>query len=131
MTTLYRAAKETYMERGTASFSADRSVAEAYTDNPSFGGSTIYTVDADLSDMLDLVDGDMPRWLERHVEKMGAIELAQAITAPWAKTYTMLAERGYRWVRFADDFPEGAVTIARVVLGDDSDDDLMDAMSEA
>lgn len=130
--TIYRAANDTSMERGTASFAECIEVARAYQDNPNFGGANLYTVTVDIADgeLLDLTDRT-PRWLRERIEAMGGVELAWAITAPSTRIYRDLMERGYRWVRFADDYPEGAITTARIVDGDSSDDDLEQAMTLA
>jgi hypothetical protein len=128
--TLYRAANTTDLEGGTASFSEDLATARAYLDNPSFGGSTMYRVTVEIVDgeMLDLVDGDMPEWLEERISRLGAAEMAWAITAPSTGIYRMLLARGIRWVRFTDDYPEGAVTVCRVVDNDEGDYEIEQAM---
>lgn len=130
--TLYRAANSTDLDRGTASFSESRATAEAYLDNPNFGGSTLYTLTVEIADgeLLDLTDRT-PRWLRERIEAMGAVELAWAITAPSTRIYRELLERGIRWVRFADDYPADAITLARVVDCDDSDDEVSAAMVAA
>jgi hypothetical protein len=90
----------------------------------------MYRVTVEIADgeMLDLVDGDMPEWLEERISRLGAAEVAWAITAPSTGIYRMLLARGIRWVRFADDYPEGAVTICRVVDNDEGDYEIEQAM---
>lgn len=132
MTTIYRAADSDDIRVGY-SFSEVRETAEAYRHNPGFGGSTMWQAEVELTDVLDLTDAD-DVWQalsdaagetispDRH-----QYHLPRALTAD-DSVCDLLAAAGYRWVRFVDDFPEGAVTI--VPVSSEAADEAEEAMVE-
>lgn len=132
---LYRAADNTNCDYlGTTSFAARIEDARAYTDNPGFGGQTIYSVAVEPlpAEVLDLIDGDAPRWLQRVIDNHGAAALSWCLTAS-EQVRAALVEHGIRWVRFTDDYPEGCETWALVGHGllEDMADEVEEAMEEA
>lgn len=90
--------------------------AEAYLDNPGFGGSKLWVTDVSIDDgkVLDLAEED-DCWTalsavlgydvepSRHQFTVGRIFSDDDICE-------QLAELGYDWVRFTDDFPEDCIT---------------------
>lgn len=124
MTTLYRATeKGDYAMHPWSCWTEDRQVAEAYTEEGvGHGGSTVISIDADLDNLLDISGG------------RGFVELAEALgfddpeqvarrwfdngwLYPWEESAAVrkrLAESGYDWLRYDDDYPEGAVTVMRI-----------------
>lgn len=110
MTTLYRAADDGIIT-DCASFSASREVAEAYLDNPGFGGRSLWSADVDLesASVLDLYDDADPVQTivdlldVRHPGAIGADEWVPRICS-------RLADAGYEWVRVRDSYPVDAET---------------------
>ena len=102
-----------------SSFSENKKTAEAYTDNPGFGGPNIREIKVPKGKILEA------NVRSRH----GMAELAKSIglTAeegeswidngwqyPWeesSKVKKALEQSGYDWVSYVDDFPQGAKTI--------------------
>jgi hypothetical protein len=122
--TLYRAADEDLIV-DVASFAAAREDAEAYLDDPGFGGSTLYRAEVTYSEdqVLDVRSGRDDRQCER------VLAAAAAQTgSPGQSVDSLLAEprivdaltaRGYRWVRLTDSYPAGAETWTWLGVGDD------------
>lgn len=116
--TLYRASDRSYAEQGD-SLSPERATAEAYLDNPGFGGSTLHRVRVrvDESRVLDLrAEWDCDRWallaevLEVDVESLyGSGAHVHSVWERNAAVLDALAAR-WTWVRYTDDYPEGAET---------------------
>ena len=127
--TLYSAADDPFMGDVT-SFARRRADAEAYRDSPGYGGATLYRVVVDIDEdaVLDTRD-DMPRWLARAVEAMGAVNVEEAIPMS-SKIQSEARARGFRWVIVEDSFPEGAETWLLITApdADDYGDDVADAM---
>lgn len=113
-TTLYRAADDDCVSV-CYSFAREREHAEAYRDNPGFGGETLYRVRLDLGRVLDLTDeGDEWEALSEIVGEEVQPSRWQYHFASTLTTCTDMAARvaaaGYDWVCFRDDHPEGCVT---------------------
>lgn len=114
--TVYRAANDDYVSAGF-SFAANREDAEAYLDNPGFGGSTLYVAEIDGL-ILDLTR-ERDNWedLSAIVGEIDPFEyghhFARALTAS-DSIIAALAEAGYDAVMFTDDFPIDCVTFVPV-----------------
>lgn len=123
---LYRAANDSYTNPDTTCFAEQREVAEAYTANRGFGGARVYAIDVEIdpATVLDLTEAQPPRWLERVLPTVRAC-LGSAISQTPAAAEA-LAERGIKWVRLIDSYPEDAVTM--LLVG--SDVEIEDLMSE-
>lgn len=113
--TLYRAADDDYLS-DCASFAAYRSDAEAYLDNPGFGGSRIWVTEVEIDDdaVLDIRssrdDAQVQALLdaiESDREPCGAT--VDAILGEPA-VVEALTSRGYRWVRLTDSYPDDCET---------------------
>jgi hypothetical protein len=115
---LFRAANDDNVDAGY-SFSTELETAQSYTNNPGFGGNTIYRVDIDPGKLLDVSDADD---LFSALSEAAGMDLipeqyahhAQRVLATDPKVREALAEKGYEWVKFTDDFPEGAITYTPV-----------------
>lgn len=123
-TTLYRAADDDYLSRGY-SLTADREVAETYTDNPGFGGSTIWTCEAaDDAAILDMRGLDGERQIEALEEALEGHDDAAALARVCDERYPLcetihagravylldaLAER-YDWILLDESYPEQTTT---------------------
>jgi len=112
MKTLYRAASDDNVSVGY-SFAARRSHAEAYLDNPGFGGPTLYRCEVEIDGLIDLTESP---W-ETLSEALGSevdpsrhqFHFPSTVTAS-DKIPEKLAALGYRWAKIIDDYPEGCVT---------------------
>lgn len=132
MTTIYRAANHCEARVGY-SFSENREVAEAYRSNPGFGGETLYAADVDLDGVLDLTGAD-DEWAA--LAEAAGVEIDPArYQHHFARVLPVsddiceaLAAAGYRWVRFVDDHPAGAVTI--IPVSDEAADEVDSNMDE-
>jgi len=104
--TLYRAANTPAMNLDSTSFARSKECAEAYRDNPPFGGSHLYkvTLDVDDREILDLTY-DVPSWLAAHMD-VGAATTDWLITAAaQERAQQKILARGYRWVKVRDTYP--------------------------
>jgi hypothetical protein len=122
--TLYRAADDDYLS-DCASFAADREDAEAYLDNPGFGGSTLLktTVEVDDDAVLDI------RSSRDDAQVQSLLDAIDSYRDPCgASVDSLLGEpsvvealvaRGYHWVRLTDSYPEGAETWTWLGAGDE------------
>lgn len=131
--TLYRAADDDYVDT-QYSFARERDAAEAYRDNPGFGGSTLYVaaVVCDDDQVVDL------RPLDRNGLLLalgldhdpGAVTEAELLTrGEYLRCTEHLRSQGYVWAIIADSYPEGAETW--VWLGTSCDDEpTLTAVSE-
>lgn len=127
---MFRATDRTESFASGACFSPEREVAEAYTDDPGFGGSKIVAIEVDvdrdavlgLLDGRSLVAGRQARdaW-ERLAEALGVEEddvrelradaenlIHNAVNSP--RNRRKLFTAGFEWVVYEDTFPAGAVT---------------------
>lgn len=118
--TLYRAG--TPKESGVKAFSswsAEKSTAEAYLDNPGFGGSVLRYQKLTLNRVLD-VDTTSRKGMERFAKQIGFEEgtgdkwFDYGWRYPWEESKSVkdaLKQSGFDAIRYPDDFPEGATTI--------------------
>ena len=111
MVTLYRAAKDDYVDQGY-SFTADREVAEIYRTNPGYGGATIYCADVDPEDaqILDLRGcswGDVERRLDVAVPE--GIGLDEWIPRD-PEILDAARDAGYLWILVDESYPAEATT---------------------
>ena len=92
-----------------ASFAETREAAEAYLDNPGYGGRALYVAEVEPERVLDLVDESDPvqRLADlldiRHPGAIGADEWVPRICE-------RIAEAGYEWVRVRESHPCDTVT---------------------
>lgn len=114
---IYRAGDST--ESGVkpwASFTPERKTAEAYTDNPGFGGAEIRELYVDAGNVLDLTGGNMFKKLARALgmdEEAADEWISNGWNYPWEESKQIkqaLAEK-FDSVLYTDDFPAGAKTI--------------------
>lgn len=127
---LYRTANDTHVNSDTTSFAEERDAAEAYLDNPNFGGARLYEIDVEIDDatVLDITRRE-PRWLREMIENRGGGCRGAAIASS-SRIADAIAERGYKWVRLVDSYPEGAITM--MLLGSDyAVEDALDAAAAA
>ena len=109
--TLYRAANDTYVRQGT-SFGA-RSVAEAYLDNPNFGGQTLYVCRSiPRGNVIDLTGDDAYATISEIVgREIDESEGPICDLIPQRPSIAdALADAGYDWARVPETYPEGAAT---------------------
>ena len=99
--------------------------AEAYTDNPGFGGLLIRSTDV-VGDVLD-VNPESPSGLAELAEALG-MDADDAQDAgdrwfsigsryPWEDSRELrqlLEASAYNWLRYEDDYPEGAITLMAI-----------------
>ena len=107
--TLWRAANEA--ETGTtACYAEAREDAEAYLDNPGFGGRNLYRVTLDPAAVIfDATKNDLR---DIYGDRVDAFDHAyQAVHEDEGQA---LVDAGYTHVRFEDDYPENAITVMRV-----------------
>lgn len=118
-------------ERGIrpwAAFSEEKDTAIAYLDNPGYGGEVLRSETAHVSESEVLTVDTRSR--------RGTVKLAVAIGLgpeegerwfddgwryPWeesSKVRSAIVTSGFKWLRYADDFPEGATTIVRTAPED-------------
>lgn len=126
---LFRAAKDDYVGDQT-SFAPDRETAEAYLDNPSFGGPELFETEVEILDsqILDIFDEDDQVKALREAlgfEDQGAITIDAYLAQP--KVADALKEQGISWVRLKDNFPEDAETFTFLSGGPADDPELMPA----
>jgi len=110
---LWRAADDDYVP-DAASFSAQRSDAEAYLDNRGFGGARLWRASVVVSDarVLNLYEQRDPvSYLSEELELQhpGAVGVEEWIPMD-PSVQDALRERGFDWVIVRDSFPENAET---------------------
>lgn len=121
--TLHRAGDTT--ESGIkpwSSWTSEMETAEAYTDNPGFGGKTIRTVQVPEGKVLDISLRNRSG-LRKLAEKLGFQPevgeqwMDNGWQYPWeesSKVKEALEASEYDWIRYEDDFPEGATTMVPI-----------------
>lgn len=118
MTTLYRAAKDDYLDQGY-SFTESRETAELYMNNPGFGGGKIYTCEA-TGRVLDLTGVSMAN----AAAMLGCKDPCAIGVDEWLpRTVAALdaaREQGYSWVTVSESYPAGTTTW--IWVGDSSDE---------
>ena len=122
--TLYRAADDDYLS-DCASFAADQSDAEAYLENPGFGGVTLWqtTVDVAVDQVLDIRSDRDDDQVAAILDAIGSDRepcgaTVDAILAE-PRTVEALVAEGYRWVRLTDSYPEDCETWTWLGAGDE------------
>jgi hypothetical protein len=99
---------------GPTCFSPERESAEAYLNNPGFGGTILFTMtlDIDMDTVLDIRNESDAAQLSALVEASG-VDMG-ATTADWLVVQDRVADAlvaaGIRWVRLLDTYPVGAET---------------------
>lgn len=107
---LYRAADDDYIG-DTASFARCREDAEAYLDNPGYGGSRLFRarVKIDMDRVLDLTTERDP--LERVCEVIGTPSPGAIGAEEYVpRVSDRLASAGYEWVVVTDSYPADCET---------------------
>lgn len=120
--TLWRAANDDYVDTGY-SFAERRSIAEAYLDNPGFGGANIYRARCEIIEdqVLDLTDSsvdDVVRLFD--IQHPGAIGLDEWLPRT-PRVLDGLREKGNLWVIVAESFPPNTTTWIWVGTGADDE----------
>ncbi len=113
MKTLWRVSDDDYLP-DAASFASDREDAEAYLDNPGYGGRKLFRarVEVDRERVLSLFYEDDPiRILSKrfHQPHPGAIGPEEWIPMR-PDLQAAIHDAGFDWVIVKDSFPEGAET---------------------
>lgn len=118
---LWRAADSDYIS-DSCSFANDRDAAEAYLDNPGFGGSVLYYADVEIDDdeLLDLTGDDALQTLLDALDSdhdYGAIGVDELVP----RVASALCDAGYQWVRVSESYPVDTITYIYVggVAGDE------------
>jgi hypothetical protein len=111
--TLWRAAADDYIP-DAASFAAHREDAEAYFDDPGYGGSLLWRARVNVTEdeVLNLYDERDPVTLlaEKYdLSHPGAIGVEEWIPRD-PELQEAIHEEGFDWVVVRDSFPEGAET---------------------
>ena len=117
-TKLYRAADYAEVRVGY-SLTPQKKTAQAYLENPGFGGQSLHVTSVELDGVLDLYDSE-DEWADLSAAAGITIDPEAyqhhfARVLPTSDTVCeSLAACGYHWVRIRDDFPAGAVTMIPV-----------------
>jgi hypothetical protein len=116
---LWRAANDDHIS-DSASFAETRETAEAYLDNPGFGGDTLYYTEVEIDDYLDLTGSDAMELLLEAIDSdhsYGAIGVDELVPRVAGK----LADAGIQWVKVNESFPSETTTWIYVggVMGDE------------
>jgi len=111
MKTLWRAAKDDYIEQGI-SFAPKKSTARAYLDNPGYGGATLYKTSVDLAKQPVL---DMTGWKWSDVRRHLNVKTPSDIGIDeWLPRDPEMLDRirtlGYFWALVDESYPRGEVT---------------------
>lgn len=128
---MWRAAQDNGVTSGTC-LAEDRAVAEAYLDNPGFGGSRLYRAEVQVAgdEVLDLVGLGTEAALDALVRASGLPHPGAIGADEWAPQIAHhLADRGVAWVKVEESYP--ADTLTWVWTGIPGRWDLDDAMVEA
>lgn len=125
MKTLWRAAKDDYVEQGT-SFASKKSTAKAYLANPGYGGATLYKTSVDLTKQPAL---DMTGWTWTNVRKMLDVKTPSGVGIDeWLPRDPEMLGRirtlGYFWARVDESYPQGEVTWVWCGTSDDDEPEL-------
>lgn len=119
---LFRAAADDYVSVGY-SFAKERSSAEAYLDNPGFGGDKLYRaiIKVDLERVADLRGRDVDEVVdEMGVEHPGAIGLDEWVThMSGGNLRRAFVAKGFQWIIVDESFPEGTETWVWLGEGDE------------
>jgi hypothetical protein len=119
-TDIYRAGDKS--ETGVKAFSSwseNKSTAEAYLDNPGFGGAVLRSEKVPLNSVLD-ADTTNRKGMERLARQLGFDAgtgdewFDNGWKYPWEESKSVkeaLKKSGFDAIRYSDDFPEGATSI--------------------
>jgi hypothetical protein len=125
--TLYRAANDDYVNQGF-SFATNRTTAEAYLDNPGFGGASIFRCRIDVPEEQVI---DLTNWSVRKLAKNlgfndpGAIGLDEWLPRTPSALDT-LREKGYLWALVAESFPHETTTWIWLGTSEDNEPELIE-----
>ncbi len=109
MMKLYRAANDDYVNADATSFAESLAAAEAYRDNPGFGGSRLWVAEVEPVDVLDLTDESDP--VQSLADAIGAEHPGAIGADEWApRVADRLADAGCQWVRVRESYPADAIT---------------------
>lgn len=105
-----------------SSWTRDKSTAEAYQDNPGYGGETLREESADLSNTLQVNTTSRPgmRQLAEDIglpREDGDEWFDSGYRYPWEefkRVAQALKDSSYDWIEYPDDFPDGAKTIVPI-----------------
>lgn len=123
MSTIYRATTtdETGIPLGSC-WAEDYETAEAYTDNPGFGGPHIREIEL-AGEILDITGGSL---LAQFRALAAALDMDEEDAEDWknagylypweesGKVRRALNASAYDWLRYEDDYPDGAITLMRI-----------------
>lgn len=123
--TLFRAAKDDYVDTGY-SFATSRETAEAYLDNPGFGGDTVYRArityeESELVDLTGVSVGELAQALG--MGHPGAIGVDEWIPRT-PKVLDALRDMGFLWALVLESFPEETTTWIWCGTGADDEPEL-------
>jgi hypothetical protein len=110
---LYRAAADDYVDTGY-SFAETRESAEAYLDNPGFGGPNLYRADVhpNADELLDLTDPDLT--VRRVARRLGFTDPGAIGIDEWIPrdpdVLAAIRARGFLWALVTESFPASTVT---------------------
>ena len=111
---LWRAAQDDIII-DLACFAVDRSDAEAYLDNPGFGGPNLYYAYVTPKKVLDLFEERRPMpvlleaaGLDPEADDPGGVDVDEYVHRN--RMADRLIKEGYTWVRLRDSYPAGAET---------------------
>jgi hypothetical protein len=122
MTTLYRAAKDDYLDQGYA-FAESLETATVYLENPGFGGASLYSIEIEptseqVIDLTDVSVSDLAADLE--MSDPGAIGVDEWLPRT-VRALDALRSRGHLWAKVAESYP--ADTVTWIWLGTSADDE--------
>lgn len=112
---IYRASTENDISQNQSA-TASLECALAYTDNPGFGGPTVWAFEVEPQNVLDLT-GMSPERALRRLARLTGLDVDERgygyVHTPFDLNYNLtdaLAALGYDWVCYDDSYPEGCVT---------------------
>ena len=123
--TLWRAANDDYVDTGY-SFAETRDVAEAYLDNPGFGGAQLFRtrLSVEPDQILDWTGMTLRRAARAvGLSDPGAIGLDEWLPRTPA-ALDALREQGFLWVLVAESFPYDTTTWIWLGTSDDEEPEL-------
>ena len=124
--TLWRASNDDYVDTGY-SFAETRAVAEAYLDDPGFGGAQIFRTRISVrpEQVLDWTDMTTRRAARAlGIQDPGAIGLDEWLPRT-PRALDSLREQGFLWVMLAESFPHDTTTWIWLGTSDDEEPELV------
>ena len=122
--TLYRAANDDYISQGF-SFATSRATAQAYLDNPGFGGATIFRTRIYVTEeVIDLTSWSV-RKLAHHLgfSDPGAIGIDEWLPRT-PDALQALREEGFLWALVSESFPRDTITWIWLGTSEDEEPEL-------